>query len=492
MGTISLIRWFCSTVTKKELREAVEIFLEVLDDKRDDIKLKKEFRDNHPNYRKFSVDATPPFVGAHLEAKPHAQLRDWRLLLEDHFQLTGRHLQPIKRKPHSFPPPSECCCEHCGAPSEWLSVNDGRKRSQVICKVCKGLSPVKRMRFRSDAKYRCPHCDYALYVWKSNDERTLYKCSNDKCPHYLQKREALNKSERELSETGMGSQFKLRYQWREYHYDPTTIRPESPKGPRLKINSSLHTLGLVLAYCVSYGMSARMTARVLKEVHGIDISYQTVLNWLLKAAPLAWNVTSDFTKKAKDVRVAADETYIKICGVWHYTWFVIGSTSKAILGWNVTDNRSEKSAIAVLNQTLDSRSETGETLELIGDGNPSYDAAANAINTDKDGLPLPIDERKIVRRTVIGLKNSDDESKLYRPFKNLIERLNRTYRYHTRSRSGFKDLNSAQALTTLFVAYYNFMRPHKSLKYSSPISIPELNEVQTIQGRWLKLLQLSG
>ncbi len=182
MATISLVRWFCSIITKKELREAVEIFLEVLDDKRDDIKFKKEFRDNHPNYRKFTVDDTPPLVGAHLETEQQPPYRDWRLLLDDYLQLTGRNLKPVKRKPHSFLPLSECCCEHCGAPSEWLSINDGKKCSQVKCKICKGLSPVQRVQFRSDAKYRCPHCNYALYAWKSNDERTLYKCPNDKCP----------------------------------------------------------------------------------------------------------------------------------------------------------------------------------------------------------------------------------------------------------------------------------------------------------------------
>ena len=150
-------------------------------------------------------------------------------------------------------------------------------------------------------------------------------------------------------------------------------------------------------------------------------------------------------------------------------------------------------AIAVLNQTLDARPEdVAGTLVLVGDGNGSYDAATNAINTDSEGNPLLAENRKVERRTVVGLKNLDAESTQFRPFKQLIERLNRTYRYHTRSRSGHKNLNSARALTTLFVLHYNFLRRHRSLGNKPPIHLPELDQIKTLQGRWLKLLQLTG
>lgn len=498
MSVLSLSRWFCSMVTKPELREAVEIFLEALDDKRDDIEFKKNFREEHPNYRKFTVDDVAPLLEPP-DLKPIEPPKDWRELISHHLIDTGKELTPVRRKGGSNCPPAECTCEHCGAPADYLSINDGKKKSQVRCKVCKGLSPVRRIRRESQGTYWCPHCGWALYSWKHNDDRTIFKCPNDNCPHYLSNTEALNDKERELSATGIGSQFKRHYQWREYHYDPASITPTPPQGELLKIRSSMHTLGLVLAYAVSYGLSSRMTARILKEVHGILVSHQTVLNWIEKAAPVAWNATEKLAaENSVDDQVAADETYIKIRGIWHYTWFIIGVTTKAIWGWNVTDNRGEKSAVAVLNQTMNIRNKLNTAdeelppLELVGDGNPSYDAATNALNVDENNLPLKPEKRKIIRHTVIGLKDTDEESKLYRPFKQLIERLNRTYRFHTRSRSGFKELNSAQALTTLFVAYYNFLRPHKAFGYKPPIVLEQFRGIETIQGRWLKLLELAG
>lgn len=95
------------------------------------------------------------------------------------------------------------------------------------------------------------------------------------------------------------------------------------------------------------------------------------------------------------------------------------------------------------------------------------------------------------RRTVIGLKNEDEESTEYRQFKQIIERLNRTYKFHTRARSGFKEFNGAVALTVLFVTHYNFLRPHSTLRYKCPVQINALDNIKTIQGRWGKILDMA-
>ena len=97
----------------------------------------------------------------------------------------------------------------------------------------------------------------------------------------------------------------------------------------------------------------------------------------------------------------------------------------------------------------------------------------------------------IQQRIVIGLKNEDEQSEDFRPFKQLIERLNRTYKFHTRSRCGFKYFNGAVALTVLFVTHYNFLRPHSSLRYKCPVPIEQLQGIQTLQDRWAKILNMA-
>ena len=337
-----------------------------------------------------------------------------------------------------------------------------------------------------------------MYEWKHNDDRTSYTCHSDTCPYYLRRRDALNGKERELTETGMSSQFKVRYQWRRYHFDPAALQPHAPHRPSRSLRNIRHPLeavGLALAYNVSYGLSTRMTTRILKEVHGFEISRQTVLDWLSAAAPLAWSALETLKGRLAETVVAADETYIKVRGVWHYTWFIIGTESRVIWAWEVSDTRGEKPALAVINRTVASKQkDLAGTLVLVGDGNGSYDAATNALNTDTEGVPLPSEKRLVERRTVVGIRNDpdDEQSRIFRPFKQLIERLNRTYRYHTRSTSGHKSLNGARALTTLFVAYYNFLRPHSSTDDHPPAQLPQLDGIDTLQGRWLKLLSLAA
>lgn len=490
----SLVYWFCAQLTKSELHEAISILLEVYDGRREDIRLRKEFCEQHPAYRDYEIDTVPPLTEAPDKKPPEATL-DWKQLLSEKQAQARRKIKPVNRK-NGYSPPPGSRCEQCGAPAEWLYVNDGRKCSQLRCKLCGLLFPARRVRRNASGPFWCPYCGKAMYEWKHKRNVTIFKCGNRKCPHYQQAYEQLNKKERLLVKTGMSSQFKLHYQWRCYHFDPAAVQVQGPHATEkslLKVRSNLNGVGLALAYSVSLGLSSRMTALALREIHGIPVSYQTVLNWLEAAAPLAWNTLQQVNREMTEIGAAADETYIKVRGIWHYTWFVIGTETRAIWAWNVSEGRDTKPAVATINQVLDNRDEDVEgTLVLVGDGNPSYDAAVNAVNSDTEGIPLPAEERKVERRTVVGLRNTDEQSAQFRDFKQIIERVNRTYRYHTRSRSGHKDINGAKALTTLFVAHYNFLRPHRTLRNRPPLTMPELEDVETLQGKWLKFLQMAA
>ena len=65
---------------------------------------------------------------------------------------------------------------------------------------------------------------------------------------------------------------------------------------------------------------------------------------------------------------------------------------------------------------------------------------------------------------VIGLTNDDAVSTEHRPFKQMIERLNRTYKASYRHTNGFDSIDGANYDLALWVAYYNFLRPHKHNK----------------------------
>lgn len=130
--------------------------------------------------------------------------------------------------------------------------------------------------------------------------------------------------------------------------------------------------------------------------------------------------------------------------------------------------------------------QTNQQITFVTDGNPSYPAGIHFINAQLSNTA------DIQHRKVIGLQNLDKESEEFRPFKQLIERLMRTYKHHVRPSHGFNSINGATALTTLFVTHYNFLRPHSSLKYNTPVHLPALESIDTIQGKWAKIISLAA
>ncbi len=169
----------------------------------------------------------------------------------------------------------------------------------------------KRHRPSRKAKYFCPHCHKALYRWKEQTLLTIYKCGNDHCPAFLKALNKLNASEKQLQEKKL-SQFKLRYQYREYHFQPSSLKHSAPDKPKINLDRIHHRsdiLGLVLAFHISCAITARKTAFILRNVFNVPISYQTVLNYAESAA-YHCHLFNLQRKGPIDPISSADETYL--------------------------------------------------------------------------------------------------------------------------------------------------------------------------------------
>lgn len=366
-----------------------------------------------------------------------------------------------------------------------MYYNDGKRRQQIRCKICDALFQINKQFRPSKTKYWCPYCERALYRWKEQKLCTIYKCHNDLCPVYLKNIRALNGDEKKLQKE-KPSQFKLRYQYREYYFDDKLhhSKPNDDNVDLLAIHNSPNVLGLILAFHVSFAIGARKTARILKEIFGIRISYQTVLNYANSAAWYCHRF--NFVYKGDiDDESAGDETYIKIAGKHAFTFFFISSQNRKITTYHVDDSRDTLPATIAMNEAART-AKPDQKLTFITDGNPSYQAGLHYFNSKRDP------ENPIEYRKVIGLENLDEESELNRHFKQLIERLNRTYKYHIRTANGFKIKNGAISLTTLFVTHYNFLRPHMALKYNVPIPVKELAGPQKLQNKWCRIINMAA
>lgn len=279
--------------------------------------------------------------------------------------------------------------------------------------------------------------------------------------------------------------FTINYIYREYHLTDEDIKHAAPKnlGNKIfRIYNSENVLGLILAFYVSFAISARKTAFILQQMFKINVSYQTVLNYAQAAAYYCHPFNLQH-KGAIDDKSAGDETYVKI-GTKKYSLFLfISAKRKSVTAYHLADNRGAIPAIAAVNEAVRT-AEPEQDITCVTDGNPAYAAAILFLNKKR--------KNKIKHKTVIGLLNLDEESTQYREFKQIIERLNRTYKFHVRPADGFGSLNGAMALTTLFVTHYNFLRPHSAINYNVPIHIPGLDTIDTIQTKWIAILKLAA
>ncbi len=477
---IRLIKWFCRRLTYNELASAVLIFHEILNNSRKDIPLKPD--EKPPHYRQFRVDQTLP-----LPADNKTCQLEWKRLKKAKESLSGKPITPVRHR-NGKKPPVGCKCSHCDAPRKYLYLNNGKLQSQVKCKICDKTSPSHGTKRERKTKYLCPHCSKALSKWKQSKQSTIYKCFSYTCPHYLKNKIQLTKEEQDMRhQQKYNPNFKLHYQYREYHISPDDLITQRPvpdtKADLRSIHHSYHTLGLVLTFAINLGLSSRVTRDALKGIFGICLSHQTVVNYInLSAQYLSSYV--DEQSPAPQAESAADETYILVDNKWTYTWFVIDSKTRAICGYNLSDHRGVQPALSLLYDTFGTPGNKTNQPDLVTDGNPSYDAAVMAYND-----LIKNNDCKLTKRTVIGLKNLDDQSKEYRSFKQLVERLNRTYKYQTRPRAGFKTFDGAVALTTLFVAFYNFIRPHSTLKNAVPVSIDALKDHSLMPDKWVALIE---
>ncbi len=435
------IIWICSKFTRNEIEQIITGLVDILQNRNPEVKPKDDFQEKHPNYRNFSVDPLAPLTEPP-RPKKSAAPKDYKQLLAEYQSKHGKPLSPVKYRTTSPPAPEHTRCPCCSAPHHYLYYNDGKKRTQLICKVCRHLFQLNR-RYQRKTKYYCPYCHHALFTWKQRKEVTIYKCGNNHCLHRIRHINKLSDAEKDLAKK-RSSQFKLSYQYREYHYTPGELihsYPEKPRVDLIKIHNSPDILGLVLTFYVSFAVSARKTALILRSVFNIPLSFQTVLNYAAAAAFYCHSFNLKHKGPIDDIS-AGDEAYIKVMGKQHYTFFFISSESLKITAYHVADTRETLPAIIAMKEAIRT-AHTKQTITLVTDGNPSYPAGIHFLNELRNNDP------SIQHRKVIGLQNLDSESEAYRPFKQLIERLNRTFKHHMKPSHGFNSVNGAIALVTL-------------------------------------------
>lgn len=427
----------------------------------------KPKKDSMIPYANFIVD-DPPILSI---AEPE------QINAEDIIALNN--IKPVNRRTKDFP--YKGTCPNCGADNKYIYANNGK--NQYLCKVCKKPFTDKVVP-RNTSGYYCPHCKHKLSIAHDRKGYIVYYCQNRKCSYYKENKAKKDTSHDDELLTSTKS-YRYRYHYREFKFTMNDIRQFTSKVKGKvdlsKIHVSEQVLGLVLTYYINYGMSARKVSNVMRDVHGIKITHQTVWNYASSVAVIIKDMVDYYPYDLTHTQVG-DETYVHILGKNNYVFFFSDPVKKIITSYYIFSTRDTENAVKSMWNVIRKFSPYPDNLEFVTDGNPIYNAAQLFFGLNGFDFDL---------HQVIGVKNLDKVSKKYRPFKQTEERLNRTFKENYYPLYGFKDIKSANTYMTLYVAFFNFLRRHSTLNYKEPVSLSCFNESDLMADKWLKLIKES-
>lgn len=432
------------------------------------------FDDSHsPKYQKFKIDKLP-VIKTFIK-------QDWQFLLEYYQWKYDKSLKPVQRR-NGKSIAEDIVCPLCGAPHHYIYDNNGGN-GQYQCKVC-GQTFCSGEVVTTPFRLTCPHCGNTLVAKKNRKFFRIHKCVNPKCPYYLHNLKKVE--QKDLDEHYGKNKYKLHYIYREFTVDFFAMDLNSlPKNvSSLKFSKhNAHVMSLCLTLHINLGLSLRKTSQALKDLYNISVSHQQIANYCKTAAICIKPFVDHYDYKTGKV-FTADETYIKVRGVKAYIWFIMDAVSRSIIGYQVSDNRSVGPCILAMRMAFRHLKELPKNFKFIADGYSAYPlAAAEFARRFKDTFQFNITQ-------VIGLTNEDEVSKEFRPYKQMIERLNRTYKASYRTTNGFDNYDGANYDLALWVAYYNFLRPHKYNNHQVLNKVDMLTNADNMPGKWQLLIFL--
>jgi transposase-like protein len=315
---------------------------------------------------------------------------------------------------------------------------------------------------------------------------TVHTCISRSCSYYLAN---LKKLPKDLPVTER-SAYKLHYVYREFRINFFDMDLDSlpANASSLKFtHKSAHIMGLCLTYHVNLSLSLRKTAQALKDIHNISISHTMVAKYAHTAASVIKPFVVHYPYFRSDTFIG-DETYAKIRKVKAYIWFVMDAVTRSIIGFRVSTDRAVGSCILAMRMAFGDLKVLPDGFKFIADGYSAYPLAAQQFELRED------DPFKFNITPVIGLTNDDAVSKQFRPYKQTIERLNRTFKASYRVSCGYDNLDGANYAVSLWVAYYNFLRTHMSVgsygRYQTLNPLPQLAAADNMPAKWQVLIML--
>lgn len=218
------------------------------------------------------------------------------------------------------------------------------------------------------------------------------------------------------------------------------------------------------------GLSLRQISEHLEASHRVNVTHGTVYHWIKKYVELVNQHVKSLRMETSE-RWHADETIVRVSGKHLMLWALLDAETRLLIATHISQGRGEEDAYVLLKKGLE-KSENGPS-EFVTDGLPSYGAALGKISKSMGR-----------NHQLIHLHGSLTEA-----LNNKMERFCGTVKARTKPMGGFGTKESTERFAEGFEAYYNFIKPHRSLGGKTPAQAAGLSKRKCT---WLDLISNSG
>jgi len=198
------------------------------------------------------------------------------------------------------------------------------------------------------------------------------------------------------------------------------------------------------------GMSLNAISRHIEHEYEQSVTNAGIYNWLMRFSKDVVRLAEEYVPKVGDVWIA-DETALNI-GKSHKVWFwdIIDAKTRFLLASHISVNRT-----------------TADALTLMKKAEARANKIPELVFTDKlqaylDGIEIAwgADTKHIPSKGFEAPMNT-----------NLIERFHGSLKDRVKVMRGLRNKDSARLLLDGWLVYYNFLRPHESLKGKTPAEV---------------------
>lgn len=214
------------------------------------------------------------------------------------------------------------------------------------------------------------------------------------------------------------------------------------------------------------GESLRNVAKSLRLI-GMDITHQTVYNWIKRYTGLMDKYLDKITPQVGDVW-RADEIFIKIRGNRKYLFAMMDDETRFLIAQEVAETKNNHDAKNLFRMAKEIAER--KPSKLITDGLPAY---REAYLKEFYALDYP----RVIHEAYITLKGDRNNNKM--------ERLNGEIRDREKVMRGLK-INDSPILKG-YQLFHNYIRPHMSLDGKTPSE--EAGIKVEGENKWITLIQ---